>query len=467
MQEAHVQNIHSTTNRVAALAAIGISLLAGAVPAAYAQAAEKKWKSQAEYDLYNAIGKDFAAQNFTKALTDLDAWKQQTPDSDYKNQRELMYVQAYNSSKQPGKALDAGAPLLANMDTLYPDAKDQLNLLYTLTIAVQQAAQQQPEPTPAQVATGEKAARALLNFNKKPEGTSDADWNNAKAQLQNAAKAGVLIATVLPGNQALAKNDCETAQQVYSKALSESPENSFISYQLGRAWLCTAKKDPGKVDEVYPKAIYQWVRAMATDPTLGGTQDAKKMTESITRAYTNYHGDEEGLEQLKATVKSSPLPPSGFTLESSTAASARKQKEFSEKYPELALWLGIKGQLAGPGGEQYFATSMKDADVPKLKGTVLEGRPACRSKEILVSVPEPNQQGSAPAVITLKLDSALTGKPEPGEILFKGVPTAFKPDPFMLTMDTEKAKIEGLKTSACAAAAPRPGAKKGAPSKKK
>jgi hypothetical protein len=110
---------------------------------------------------------------------------------------------------------------------------------------------------------------------------------------------------------------------------------------------------------------------------------------------------------------------------------------------------------------------MKDAAVPKLKGMVVEGKPACRSKEILVSVPEPEEKGTPQAVIALKLDTALTGKPEPGEIQFEGVPTAFKPDPFLLTMDTEKAKIEGLKVSPCAAApASRGGVKKAAPKKK-
>ena len=65
---------------------------------------------------------------------------------------------------------------------------------------------------------------------------------------------------------------------------------------------------------------------------------------------------------------------------------------------------------------------------------------------------------------TLKLDAALNGKPETGtEVQFKGVPSAFVKEPFMLTMDAEKANIEGLKTTPCAGAAP---VKKAAPKKK-
>ena len=38
--------------------------------------------------------------------------------------------------------------------------------------------------------------------------------------------------------------------------------------------------------------------------------------------------------------------------------------------------------------------------------------------------------------VTLKLDTALTGKPRMGgEFQFKGVPSTFVKDPFMLTMD--------------------------------
>src|ERR1019366_6090482 len=57
---------------------------------------------------------------------------------------------------------------------------------------------------------------------------------------------------------------------------------------------------------------------------------------------------------------------------------------------------------------------MKDQQVKGLKGKVMSGVPECRSKEILVAVPEPNQQSTLTAEITLKLDKPLTGKPVAG-----------------------------------------------------
>ena len=41
------------------------------------------------------------------------------------------------------------------------------------------------EPTPEEIANGEKAARALLAYDKKPEGVDDAGWNQTKTALQS------------------------------------------------------------------------------------------------------------------------------------------------------------------------------------------------------------------------------------------------------------------------------------------
>ena len=58
-----------------------------------------------------------------------------------------------------------------------------------------------------------------------------------------------------------------------------------------------------------------------------------------------------------------------------------------------------------------------------------------------------------PPEITLRLDQPLTGKPALNrQLRWEGVPADFSASPFMLTMQTETAKIDGLQTSACAPA---------------
>ena len=446
-------------------------VMTSAVEFAHAQAKQKNWKDTAEYDMYNAITKDYAAKDFNKMVADLDSWKSKYAESDYADVRDILYLSAYNDSKQYSKLLAFTDNLMKkDLDATYSDPKqgplDVIRILFNSSVALTQL----PTPTAQELATGEKAARQLLAYNRKPEGMADADWNNLKTQVQNAAKGALMFVAVVPGNIALNKNprDCATAETVFTKAAGEYPDNAFIAYQLGVALNCQARSNPAKMEEYGPRAIYSFVRAMVIDPTLGGTQDGKKVTDYVTNAYNNYHGDSEGLEQLKTQAKSTPLPPAGFTIETATKVAERKQAEFREKYPQLAMWLGIKGQLAGNEGEQYFASSMKDAKIPKLKGTLVEAKPACRSKELLIAVPEPNQQGTAPTVITLKLDAALTGKPDTGiEIEWEGVPSAFTKDPFMLTMDTDKADVTGLKVTPCTAAAPKAAPKKGPATKKK
>jgi hypothetical protein len=76
-------------------------------------------------------------------------------------------------------------------------------------------------------------------------------------------------------------------------------------------------------------------------------------------------------------------------------------------------------------------------------------------------VPLPDAKGEPVAEIALKLDTPLTGKPTlNAEVQWEGLPSAFTPSPFLLTMDTEKASIEGVKVTPCVAAPARPGAKK-------
>jgi hypothetical protein len=461
-----VFNFYTVMKRIAATAALGAMAAALTLQPALSQAA-KNYKP-GEYELYDSALKAIQAQNFAKALQDVEAWQQKAPESDYKNERSVIQVQALFGSKQYDKVLTTAEPMLAaDLDKLFPDEAAGPGQVIAVLRAVVYAIQQIPTPTPQQVATAEKAAKMLGSYNRKPKGMDDAAWATNTKTFKAESDAAQLFMLVAPGSAALAKNDCDTAQNLLSKAVQAYPQNSFIAYQLGQAYRCTVKATPAKMEEYQPKAIYEFIRALVIDPSLAGTQDKTKMADILEKTYTNYHGGSDGLAELKESAKANPLPPAGFTIESATKVADRKQKEFETKYPQLAMWLGIKSQLAGEGGPAYFEGQLKNAAVPKLKGNVVEGKPACRSKELLVAVPEPNQQ-DAPTVITLKLDSALTGKPTTGEIQWEGVPSAFTAEPFMLTMDTEKAKIDGLQVTPCAAGpAARPGVRKGVAPKKK
>ncbi len=419
-----------------------LSLLAAT---AIAQA-PKKYQNDAEYQIYDAVTKDIAASDFTKALTDLDTWQKNYPTSDYRDDRQLLYVQSYAAAKQPAKAVDAAADLVARQDleAALGGPANVVKLLFTTTAAIQQL----PAPSPEQAATAGKAARQLLTYDKKPEGLTDESWTQVRGQLQTAAKASLLYLALLPGTQAMQKNDCAAAETALTRALEDNPDSSDAAYSLGRAELCLYKTKPEKVSA----AIYEFARAAAVDPAKQATIAAY-----LEKVFEQYHGkDPEGLRQLKEQAAKSPLPPAGFHIKSITEIADEKQAEFEKSNPQLALWMKIKGALADTNGEQYFASSLQGTEVPQLRGVLVEAKPACRPKELMVAVPLPDAQQPLPAEITLKLDKPLSGKPEPNaEFQWTGAPVAFNKTPFLLTMETETAKIDGLKLTPCAAPVPK------------
>ena len=428
-----------------------------AKPAAH----QKAVKDQIEYDLYNNALKDIQAQNFAKAITDLQTWKQKYPDSDFKDDREVYLVQAYAGNKEAGKAVDlAGQLMNRDLTKVFDDPKTGpqsiVKLLFTTVVAVPQI----PNPTPDQLAIGEKAAHMLQDFNTKPEGYSDADWAKAREQLQPAAKSALLYIAMKPGVDAMQKKDYPGAEAAFQKALQQYPDSGQIAYQLGAAQVAQQATAPNKVSA----GIYDIARAAALDPAKGGIPDAKARADVeayLKKIYTTWHGSDEGLDQLKQQALASPTPPPDFHIKTATEIATEREAQFEKSNPQLALWMKIKAALSDTNGDQYFQTQLKDAAVPQLRGTVVEAKPACHSKELLVAVPvpadvtaaQPAQAATQTPEITLKLDAPLSGKPElNGEIHWEGVPVEFTKDPFMLTMTVEKAKIEGLKVEPCTVA---------------
>src|SRR5262249_32623509 len=142
---------------------------------------------------------------------------------------------------------------------------------------------------------------------------------------------------------------------------------------------------------------------------------------------------------------------------------ADNEEQLKKTNPQLAMWLNVKKSL-NDQGDTYFNDQMKEHQLPKLKGTIVEAKPACRSKELLVAISDTSHPEGTPKLVDAEGKAlALTGKRGTGgEIQWEGVPMAFSKEPFMVTMDAEKAKIENLKLTPCGAAP----VKKAAPKKK-
>jgi hypothetical protein len=413
---------------------------------------KRQAKDAGEYEVYTEVAKALAAGDFSKALADLGSWGQKYPQSDLSSNRLMFYVQAYAGSKQPAKAVDTAAGLLAgDLDAATGGGADALKLLYTVAAAIQEVA----KPSPEELATGEKAGRTLLAYDRKPEGLADDAWTQVRGQLRTAANAAILHVALVRAAQSIDAKDCAPAEIALRRVMEEFPDSAQAAWYLGSAALCQYKSLPEKAG----LGIYEIARAAALDPAKGMVDQKWQqavVAPYLEQVYDRYHGpDPSGLKQLKDTAAGSPFPPAGFHIASITEIAQAKQEEFEKTNPQLALWMKIKGALADAGGEQYFANELKDAALPALRGVLVSAKPACRPTELLVAVPLPDAPQPPAAEIALKLDKPMAGAPEAQTgIQWTGVPQAFSASPFLLTMDAESAHIEGLKVSPCRPAPP-------------
>jgi hypothetical protein len=394
---------------------------------AFAQTAEKKVKDQAEYDLFNAIVKE---GDNSKKLGLLEQWKEKYPDSDFKQERMEFYLRSYAGLGQYPKVIAAAREILNSQ----PRHIESLYWVNFLTPGLNAK-----EPSAEVLGFADQSASALLSVDMPPN-TKPEEWAKAKNDLD-------ALAHRTMGWAAMQRSENAAAQQAFRKSLEIKPGQGEVSY-----WLGTVLRGE-RTTEAQSAALFYFARAAVLEAREGGLPDAqrKEIDAYLTRAYNSYHGqDNAGLGELKILARRSAVPPAEFKIKSATEIAIEKEEEFKKSNPPLALWMSLKKELTGDNGEQFFASSMKDAHVPggaeniqKFKGTLIEARPAARPKELILGLADP----TAPEV-TLKLDSPINGTPETGsELEFEGVPVAFAKDPFMVTFDVEKEKIVGLKVT--------------------
>jgi hypothetical protein len=447
IEEAHMYRMVETLKAMAAIAIVGAFLGTGTADYAYAQGGaaqpQKKVKDQAEYDLYDHVVKETDA---AKKLQYLNQWVEKYPETDYQEEQ----LRFYDQLNQPAKVMDLGQKILA---------KDPKNLIALTSIASN--IQKLPSASPDQLAFGRTSSQTLLDNldSLKPSTVTDDQWKQVKPQLEAVAKATIEWVVTKPARDATDKKDLPGAEAAWSKLVQQYPDNGQYAYQLGS--VLVSEKDPNK----YPLAIYEIARALE----IGGlpAQNRPQVEAYLNKIYNAYHGpDDEDLKKLRQLARSGALPPPDFKMKTAAEIAAEKEEEFKTKNPQLALWMSIRRQLTEANGDQYFESAMKGSALPKLKGILVDAKPACRSKELVVALSDATHPE-----VTLKLDMPLTMKPELGtEIQFdKGAPNEFNKDPFNLTMDVDKENLDGLKGEACAApkAAPKGAAKKGVAPKKK
>jgi hypothetical protein len=311
---------------LAAWAIAGASALAGAQNAA----ANRNYKDQGEYNLFSQAIKD--ARDPAGQVADLETWARKYPDSDFKDVRTSMLAQAYSQMNppQPAKVLEYAAELMSkDLTTVFDDPRDgkgqALRFLYaTVGAAGAAGTALLPNPTADQADLGWTAAQRLKAAAaeffvpaNKPAAVSDADWIKSRATMDAAADHTLLTLEIYQAEAVMAKKpqvsaECrDIAEPAYRRALADFPDRAYVSYKLAQAFVCQQRESPEKVS----LAIYEYVRAAAINPTLGGVQqNATAIPAYADRVYVAIHGSTEGLSELRQLVKQSALPPDGFRI---------------------------------------------------------------------------------------------------------------------------------------------------------
>ena len=394
---------------------------------------------EGEFEPYSLAVKDLNAADFKQAIPDLELWQSKFPASEFANIRTAFFVQTYAGLNQPAKALQAARPLLdKDLKAIFPGPAGQtmiIRLLYNATWAIAHST----DPSPDDIAAGDKAARALMAYDDPLPGVAADKWAEARADMKKKANAAFLYLAMLPGIRAMALHppDCATADAAYTKSLATWPDKTALSYELGRALNCETKPSA---------ALYEFQRAAVLDPTLGNpANDPKKIKAFADNAYIKFHGSDEGLDQLRTQVKQSPLPPARFQGENRRRDRGCARRQLGRGTSRTRPLEANPRRPRRARRPQFFDRELKDAAVPRLKGKLIEAKPACRSAELFIAI-----TGAQPEVV-LKLDKPLTGKPELNtEIEWEGAGAAFTPEPFRLTMETSADQLHGVKTSPCA-----------------
>jgi hypothetical protein len=356
-------------------------------------------------------------------LEKLDKWKADYPETEYAVDRLGLYFVAYGALKDYHNQVAIAQEL---RKTLPAD----LTLLRTIFIDVPQI----KPPSADDLAAMADAANFIINNpdkvfdpKNKPQGQSDADWNNLKPTMIEYSKTQLDWIAEQQGKDAVIGR------------LKQDPTRVQLNVWMGKLILEEAKKGH---PEMQAEAIFHYARAASyTGPGCLPDKDRGGMKSFVDRAYKTYHGSAEGEDKLLEFAATSALP-GDYHIKSNVEIAEEKNKADEANRsanPMLAQWRDLKTILTGDGGQAKFDADIKDSALPKFSGKIISMTPALKPKSIVIAV-----EKDGVADCTLTFEAALPGKMEPGETLtFEGIAKSFTKDPYMLTMEVEKDKLEG------------------------
>lgn len=432
------------TGAVALLMGTSVAPVALAQDAAVAQqpaAGAKNYKDKAEYDLYLKITQTTDPK---ARLELLNTWQDKYPQTDFATERSQYYLAtlgalAGTDPTQKQKLIDKASEILK---------ADPKNFRAAYLVSLYGPQMGGANPSPELLAQVDTAAHATIDGaseafdpSKKPANVQQADFDKAKSQATGIAHNALAW-------EALSKKDMPTVESEYKASLQANPEQASVS----AAW---AKMLIG--EKKYPEGLFEYARAAQYDgPGSLPAATRTQLMDYFNKAYTQFHGSDEGKQALLDQAKTSAVPPENMQI-TSQADLANKQADAMNARmasdPAFKLWYSIESSLKAENGQQFFESNMKEVEVPagaqgvkNFTGTVITVDPPDRPTKVTLGVDDPTKP-DATLEFSQPLPASALDKVKVGEKLeFGGVVDSFAKEPFMLTF--KDPTIPGVQTTA-------------------
>jgi hypothetical protein len=395
-----------------------VALAAVAALVAPAQAAA--WTDRGEYDMVMGIRAEASAQ---KRVELLDVWQAKYPQSELRQVRRELYLAAFESLSDSARMLKTAREMLA-------EEAGNLVGVYWCTLLAPEVR----DPSADVLDASEKAARQLLagldtyfSAAGKPAAASDAEWQKRKSS------AGLLAHRAL-GWIAWQRGDFAGAAKEFRLYLDQNANSAEITAWMGM--VSGLQKEPG--NQVAALWYLERAGALRGEGALPDGQQ-RAVGALADQVYTAYHGDSDGIENLKTAALAGAVPPPDFRVETAAAVAARRaDEELNRTNPQLAAWIRIRRQLESPDGDKYLA-DLRAAPLPRLKGVVIRAQPESKPAEIVLGLSQPLTEE-----VVLRVSTPFPNAAPPGtELEFEGTVDSFGKQPFTLTVLVEREKITG------------------------
>jgi tetratricopeptide (TPR) repeat protein len=389
---------------------------AGAAPAGGQSEQAPTIKDPAEYNAYvNAVQQ---TEPSAKASA-LEAFLTQYPNSVMKPSALEQLMGTYQQTGNQAKVVDTAKRLL-DADPNNLRALALLTFLARQGVMSQQNVQQNLADLQQYCSKGLDAIKA----NQRPATMKEEDFEKLK-------KGTSLIFNGGCGFAALQNKDYQHAQEYLRAAVEQEPNDLQNVYPLCTAYLSSTPPDT-------LNGIYCLGRAVALAPA--GSPAQQQIQKYFQSVYKNYHGSDEGEDQVLAAGKTNPNWPTGYPPVSKYVPPTPAQQAHdlvNGKTPEQIQQLSFgEWELVLSAGVPEDQAKVWDVIKNKplqMEGTVIE---ATSDTQLQIA-------GSADDIDAKRADITLTMSgpipklrmPKAGDTFdFEGTPSAYAPTPFMMTM---------------------------------